>query len=129
MDIIMPSGKTQNETDALAKANQKNLYTQTFAKGHCIIYFDRRCREGHAIRANSYSSEELIKHDGAYNDILVSRLAEEGKGKYAYLSPCPKSIFSGLINDQRYIFFKFDHLFLVHSGNDKVDKIILLIDL
>jgi hypothetical protein len=86
-NITLPNGKTLKESDVLAKANQEDLYTETFAKGHYIIYFDQGCPVGHAIRANSDGSEDLLNHDEVHNQILVKRLAEKGNGKYAYLCP------------------------------------------
>ena len=82
-DITLPNGKKATEVYKEVKQEVENIYLEGWSKGISIPFWDR---EGRFYLANPDGSEDLVEFDRRKRSYkVVSRTAEKGKGRYAYL--------------------------------------------
>ncbi len=82
-DYILPNGKTIRQTEEEVNREIENIYLEGWSKGVSIPFWDK---EGNFYLANPDGSEDLVSFDMDKRKYTVlSRIAEAGKGRYAYL--------------------------------------------
>ncbi len=82
-DITLPNGKKATEVYKEVKQEVENIYLEGWSKGISIPFWDK---EGNFYLANPDGSEDLVSFDMDKRKYTVlSRIAEAGKGRYAYL--------------------------------------------
>lgn len=82
-DITLPNGKKATEVYKEVKQEVENIYLEGWSKGVSIPFWDK---EGNFYLANPDGSEDLVSFDMDKRKYTVlSRIAEAGKGRYAYL--------------------------------------------
>lgn len=82
-NIRLNNGKTVKEVNADVRKEVENIYLEGWSKGISIPFWDR---EGRFYLAIPDGSEDLVELDRRKRSFkVVSRTAEKGKGRYAYL--------------------------------------------
>lgn len=82
-NIRLNNGKTVKEVNADVRKEVENIYLEGWSKGISIPFWDRERR---FYLANPDGSEDLVELDRRKRSFkVVSRTAEKGKGRYAYL--------------------------------------------
>ena len=81
--IVLPNGKTVKQINAEVSKEVERIYLESWKKGISIPFWDN---QGNFYLANPDGSEDLVdfnRKDRSYK--IISRVAEKGKGRYAYL--------------------------------------------
>jgi hypothetical protein len=80
------------DSEVIQQYKLEEFYITTFLSGKPIYYKDKRCvSPSDIIRAEADGSETLINYDWQSNmETEIQRLADKGKGKYAYLLHDPR---------------------------------------
>jgi hypothetical protein len=79
-------------TETIQRHQLEEFYITTFLSGKPVYYKDDRCASPtNIIRAEADGSETLINYDWQTNmETEIKKLANPGKGKYAYLLHDPR---------------------------------------
>lgn len=85
---ILSNGLSISETEKRHDARIEQVYLDYWKKGVSPKYQDERCNEATLfVAANRDGSEDLVRFEPESRTYThVKRLAEAGKGKYAYLT-------------------------------------------
>lgn len=81
--IKLSNGKTIKEVNEEVRKEVERIYLEGWSKGISIPFKDEK---GNIYLANPDGSEDLVefnRYERSYK--VISRIAEKGKGKYAYL--------------------------------------------
>ncbi len=82
-DFRLSNGKTVKEVNDNVRKEVENIYLEGWAKGISVPFWDN---EGRFYLANPDGSEDMVRFDRKERSYtVVSRVAEKGKGRYAYL--------------------------------------------
>ena len=82
-NIVFPNGKTVKQIDEDIDKEVERIYLEGWGKGISIPFWDNK---GNFYLANPDGSEDLVffnAKDRSYK--VIARVAEKGKGRYAYL--------------------------------------------
>ena len=91
-NFTLTNGKTIVPVEQEMKLGIEKLYLDAWAKGVSVPY----CDENYQLHlANPDGSDDLVEFDANTKKItVISRLAEQGQGRFAYLlASCPKPRF------------------------------------
>lgn len=82
-DTILPNGKTVGQVEAEMRLAVEQIYRDNWAKGLSVPYWD----EDRVLHlANPDGSDDLVQFDSKTKEInVLSRFAEPGQGRFAYL--------------------------------------------
>lgn len=81
--IKLSNGKTIKEVNEEVRKEVERIYLEGWAKGIAIPFWDK---EGNYYLANPDGSEDLVSYDvNTRSYQIISRTADKGKGRYAYL--------------------------------------------
>ncbi|MDR3285971.1 MAG: xenobiotic reductase B [Prevotellaceae bacterium] len=85
---LLPNGRTIEETENRINKTLERIYIDSWKKGVSVTYTDERCQgENYYISANMDGSEDLVFFDVKNRKYsVIERVAQEGKGKFAYLT-------------------------------------------
>lgn len=81
--LVLPNGKTVKQINGEVRKEVERIYLECWQKGLPVPFWDK---QGNFYLANPDGSEDLV--DFNRNDRsckVISRVAEKGKGRYAYL--------------------------------------------
>ena len=82
-NIKLSNGKTIKQVNEEVRKEVERIYLEGWAKGIAIPFKDE---EGNIYLANPDGSEDLVEFNRKERSYKVlSRIAESGKGRYAYL--------------------------------------------
>lgn len=82
-NIKLSNGKTIKEVNEEVRKEVERIYLEGWAKGISIPFWDK---EGNYYLANPDGSEDLVSYDiNTRSYQIISRTADKGKGRYAYL--------------------------------------------
>ena len=82
-NIKLSNGKTIKEVNEEVRKEVERIYLEGWAKGISIPFGDK---EGNYYLANPDGSEDLVSYDiNTRSYQIISRTADKGKGRYAYL--------------------------------------------
>lgn len=82
-NIKLSNGKTIKEVNEEVRKEVERIYSEGWAKGISIPFWDK---EGNYYLANPDGSEDLVSYDiNTRSYQIISRTADKGKGRYAYL--------------------------------------------
>lgn len=81
--IKLPNGKTIKEVNEEVRKEVERIYLEGWTKGISIPFWDK---EGNYYLANPDGSEDLVNYDITTRSYhVIARIADKGKGRYAYL--------------------------------------------
>lgn len=81
--IKLSNGKTIKEVNEDVRKEVERIYLEGWAKGIAIPFWDK---EGNYYLATPDGSEDLVSYDvNTRSYQIISRTADKGKGRYAYL--------------------------------------------
>ncbi|MGL5958196.1 MAG: xenobiotic reductase B, partial [Phocaeicola sp.] len=81
--IVLSNGKTIKEINKEVKQEVERIYLEGWGKGIAIPFRDN---SDNIYLANPDGSEDLVTFDRKKRSYqIISRIAEKGKGRYAYL--------------------------------------------
>lgn len=81
--IKLSNGLTIKEINSRVHAEVERIYLEGWAKGISIPFWDNK---GNFYLANPDGSEDLVEFNRKERSYkVISRVAEKGKGRYAYL--------------------------------------------
>ncbi|MGN1218702.1 MAG: xenobiotic reductase B [Phocaeicola sp.] len=82
-NIRLSNGKTIKEVNNEVRKEVERIYLEGWAKGISIPFWDK---EGNYYLANPDGSEDLVNYNVSTRSYqIISRTADKGKGRYAYL--------------------------------------------
>ena len=81
--IRLSNGKTIKEVNDEVRKEVERIYLEGWAKAISIPFWDK---EGNYYLANPDGSEDLVNYNVSTRSYqIISRTADKGKGRYAYL--------------------------------------------
>lgn len=82
-DIELSNGKTIKEVNEEVSKEVERIYLEGWKKGIAIPFWDK---QGNFYLANPDGSEDLVEFNREKRIYkIITRVAEKGKGRYAYL--------------------------------------------
>lgn len=82
-DIELSNGKTIKEVNEEVSKEVERIYLEGWNKGIAIPFWDK---QGNFYLANPDGSEDLVEFNREKRIYkIITRVAEKGKGRYAYL--------------------------------------------
>lgn len=82
-DIELSNGKTIKEVNDEVSKEVERIYLEGWTKGIAIPFWDKK---GNFYLANPDGSEDLVEFNRKERYFkVISRVADKGKGRYAYL--------------------------------------------
>lgn len=82
-DIKLSNGKTIKEVNKEVSKEVERIYLEGWNKGIAIPFRDKK---GNIYLANPDGSEDLVEFNRKERNFkVISRVADKGKGRYAYL--------------------------------------------
>lgn len=82
-NIKLPNWKTVKEVNDDVRKEVEYIYLEGWSKGISIPFWDK---QGHFYLANPDGSEDLVEFNRKERSYkIISRIADKGKGRYAYL--------------------------------------------
>lgn len=82
-DIELSNGKTIKEVNEEVSKEVERIYLEGWTKGIAIPFWDKK---GNFYLANPDGSEDLVEFNREKRIYkIITRVAEKGKGRYAYL--------------------------------------------
>lgn len=82
-DIELSNGKTIKEVNEEVSKEIERIYLEGWTKGIAIPFWDK---QGNFYLANPDGSEDLVEFNREKRIYkIITRVAEKGKGRYAYL--------------------------------------------
>ena len=83
-NIELSNGKTIKQVNEEVRREVERIYQEGWAKGIAILFKDR---EGNIYLANPDGSEDLVEFNRKERSYkVIARVAQAGKGRYAYLN-------------------------------------------
>ena len=87
-NIQLSNGKTVKEVNENVRKEVEHIYLEGWAKGISIPFWDK---QGNFYLANPDGSEDLVEFNRKERSYkVISRVADKGKGRYAYLLKRPE---------------------------------------
>ncbi len=82
-NVVLSNGKTVKQINEEVGKEVERIYLEGWAKGIAIPFRDSN---GHICLANPDGSEDLVEFNRKERTYkVISRVAEQGQGRYAYL--------------------------------------------